>query len=840
MKTLLRFFISSCFILAATTSLQASHGLPLVNLTYTIGTTGVTISGSSDPATCGTGPYWMQAKVSCNPTSFLNTLPESCAHLNLQNWAGPGVSYNAFPWYSSLLNVPNYTAASGWPDQCALEAYNDIFIPYTDLCPGKVYYFAVRELVTSSSSIGNFGPVVSFTVPGVPVPEIPGSVVSNPATSPSNPSCGGGVLLSIIPPQGCAPKKTIPPGCTVCDTIVWRGPGGVVIAVNTLTVMVNPMTTSTYTVYWDTCNPSLKVGCGMPFVPTITVYVANTNALFSLPPTICSGTTLNLMAMYPAMMDSWSVTPTTSVTPSSSTSPFFNPTFDDPGTFVVTHQSMNGVCSSIFSNTIIVTPGIQSTILTSGGGCASSGGTGSATVAVTSSTTGLTYSWSPSGGTGASATGLTFNSTYTVTLSNGGCVITKTLQVTNNAGPSITSFSVDPPKCNGQTTGTISAIIASGNTPFSFTWTPGIAQHTQTITGIGAGTYSVFVLDNNGCFTSGTVSISQPAPLSLNTSSTIVLCAGNAAALTATANGGTPSYSYTWNPGNLPGPDTSVNPGSSIQYTCTAKDANGCLINHTTDVQVNPALTLASSVYSICIGNSIILTPTFISPGKGQPYQYIWSNGSTGASLTVPAGTSAGTTVYGVTVLDGCNPNANASFTVVTNANPIANIAADSLHGNAPLTVNFADLGSGGTAFNWNLGNTVFSTSQTTSTQYVTSGTYVVTYTVTNASGCKDYDTLTITVIDVVPQIVVPNVFTPNGDKVNDHFDIKAANLTHYECSVYNRWGRMVFSSSDVKNSWDGKINGTNAEEGTYFYVIKAGGVVGEDLKKQGYVSLFR
>lgn len=840
-KTIFRSSLLTVFFLISVEALHATHGLPIVNLTYTIGATGVTVAGFSDPATCGPpGPYWMQAKVSCNPTSFANSLPDACAETHLQNWAGPGVTYNAFPWYSSLLNVPNYTAAGGWVDQCALEAYHPIFIPYTDLCPGKVYYFAVRELVTSSNSVGPFSAVVSFTVPGTPVVDVPGFITANPPTSPSNPSCGGSVLLTLTPPAGCGPKKTIPPGCPVCDTIVWRGPGGVVIAVNTLTVLVNPTTTSTYTVSWDTCNPARKVGCGIPFIPTITVYVASANAMFGSPSTICAGTTLNLYSISATPVDLWTVSPTTSVTPNSSNTPFFNPTFDLPGNYVITHQSINGPCMDTYSTNITVTPGITTAIGTSAGGCGSLSNTGTATVAVTSASAGVTYSWAPTGGNGPSASGLLFNTTYSVTLSNGGCTITKTLQVTNNLAPVINSFSVTPPGCNGQANGQVAVNLSGGNQPFSYTWTPGISQHTQTVTGIGAGTYSVFVLDNNGCSTSGTVSVTQPTSLLLSAPGNATVCAGNSASLSATASGGTSPYTYVWNPGATSGSSVSVNPASTTQYTCTVTDAHGCTQSRTADVQVTLPFTASVAVQHLCAGDSVILSPVITSPGTGGPYTYLWGNSSTAPSITVHAAGTPGITLYSLNVSDGCNPTLTLTFTVVTNSSPVANIAADSLSGNAPLTVHFTDSGTGGGIFNWNLGNGTFSNTQQASTQYMNSGNYVVTYTVTNAEGCSDYDTLMIRVIDLAPQIIIPNVFTPNGDGVNELFEIKGINLNRYDCSVFNRWGRQVFHSTDVKDRWDGKINGNPAEEGTYFYVIKAAGTVGEEIKQQGYVSLFR
>lgn len=68
----------------------------------------------------------------------------------------------------------------------------------------------------------------------------------------------------------------------------------------------------------------------------------------------------------------------------------------------------------------------------------------------------------------------------------------------------------------------------------------------------------------------------------------------------------------------------------------------------------------------------------------------------------------------------------------------------------------------------------------------------------------------------------VPNVFTPNGDGVNDEFRVAYRSLREFHCWVYNRWGHLVYSWDDPAKGWDGTINGRPAAEGAYFYVIRA------------------
>lgn len=118
-------------------------------------------------------------------------------------------------------------------------------------------------------------------------------------------------------------------------------------------------------------------------------------------------------------------------------------------------------------------------------------------------------------------------------------------------------------------------------------------------------------------------------------------------------------------------------------------------------------------------------------------------------------------------------------------------------------------------------------------------GTYKVKIVASNAN-CSFTDSVTINAIEAAVQ--VPNVFTPNGDSYNDEFRIAYKSLLGFECWVYNRWGRKVFYWNDPQKGWDGKINGKDAAEGPYFYVIKATGYgldpKVKDLKVKSTITL--
>lgn len=88
---------------------------------------------------------------------------------------------------------------------------------------------------------------------------------------------------------------------------------------------------------------------------------------------------------------------------------------------------------------------------------------------------------------------------------------------------------------------------------------------------------------------------------------------------------------------------------------------------------------------------------------------------------------------------------------------------------------------------------------------------------------CKTYtDSFSANVTDCNCLIVIPNVFTPNGDGLNDNFyPVINCDLTAYQIYIFNRWGNLLFQSDDQFEVWDGKYNGENVPDGVYFYLMK-------------------
>lgn len=107
----------------------------------------------------------------------------------------------------------------------------------------------------------------------------------------------------------------------------------------------------------------------------------------------------------------------------------------------------------------------------------------------------------------------------------------------------------------------------------------------------------------------------------------------------------------------------------------------------------------------------------------------------------------------------------------------------------------------------------------------------------TSNSTCRS-DSVDITVKVKESLLVVPNVFTPNGDGKNDEFRVLYKSIIEFHCWVYNNWGRKVFEWSDPAKGWDGTINGRKAAVGAYYYIIRAKGSDGVVYKLSGDINL--
>lgn len=120
---------------------------------------------------------------------------------------------------------------------------------------------------------------------------------------------------------------------------------------------------------------------------------------------------------------------------------------------------------------------------------------------------------------------------------------------------------------------------------------------------------------------------------------------------------------------------------------------------------------------------------------------------------------------------------------------------------------------------------------------FTEAGNYNVRLLASNAS-CSFADSVAVKVVE--SQIEVPRVFTPNGDGTNDEFKVAYKSIVKFQCWVFNRWQKQLYSWTDPQKGWDGTINGKPARPGAYFYVIEAEGSDGEKYNLKGNINLLR
>jgi gliding motility-associated-like protein len=178
-----------------------------------------------------------------------------------------------------------------------------------------------------------------------------------------------------------------------------------------------------------------------------------------------------------------------------------------------------------------------------------------------------------------------------------------------------------------------------------------------------------------------------------------------------------------------------------------------------------------------------------------------------------------------------------------------ANFIANPYQGFMPLLVTFTNTSintpSNSVVYSWNFGNgtpiiTTTGPLLSPNTVYSNQGTYTVVLTATKGF-CVDTMTRII-IVDVVSDIKVPNVITPNGDGKNDIFYLDLLNVNEISMTIFDRWGLIIYESSDIgKISWDGKNkSGSLVSDGTYFYIITATGLDSKPHKLNGTISVFK
>ena len=408
---------------------------------------------------------------------------------------------------------------------------------------------------------------------------------------------------------------------------------------------------------------------------------------------------------------------------------------------------------------------------------------------------------------------------YVVTVTDdSGCYRIDTINIAN---PAPVTISLDTTQtsnlitCYMECNGTIAVSVNGGTLPYTYSWSHNNALDTSIVDSLCAGDYSLTVTDANGCTAQFDTAIISNGEILLSFDVTNPLCeyGSNDGNIIVTPSGGSGNYTYQWNTGSTA--DTLMNLGGGVFYV-TVTDSLGC--TKTDSVFLTPQILVvahADTDTTICPGDTIMIY------GYTNGERFSWSPTSNmldSLSLT-PLVYPNDTTIYYFTAMDSICYNWDS---VIINVYPPMNIDAGedvSIMRDQTTQLN-ATGGFTGCTYQWTpsdglsndtIPNPVASPEETT-TYYLI---------VTDEHGCTEIDSVKVTVI---PQLVIPNGITPNGDGINDVWVIdNIERFPNVEVEIYNRWGEQIFYSKGYPPSerWDGTYKGKKLPTGTYYYVIK-------------------
>lgn len=286
---------------------------------------------------------------------------------------------------------------------------------------------------------------------------------------------------------------------------------------------------------------------------------------------------------------------------------------------------------------------------------------------------------------------------------------------------------------------------------------------------------------------------------------TLILCKGKLAVLTATTSCIGP-FTYSWNPGGQTSASISVSPTINTSYIVSITGTNNCTSIDTFFVNVIPA-----PVFDLGPDTTSCACVNVSAATSGATY-YSWNTGSEYSSINVCVSGQ-----FWVTVSNGmCTVSDTINVTI--NPSPAVNLGPDITLTNTNSVV--LNAGNPLATYSWNTG----ATSQMITVS--TAGNYSVT--VTDANGCSAGDDVNVKLKGFLTAI--PEGFSPNGDGVNETFNITG--IEEYPKNVFeifNRWGDKVYDAQPYQNTWDGRstvglrIGGNELPVGTYFYILDLG-----------------
>lgn len=349
-------------------------------------------------------------------------------------------------------------------------------------------------------------------------------------------------------------------------------------------------------------------------------------------------------------------------------------------------------------------------------------------------------------------------------------------------------------------------------------------------------TYKVTFVDNQGCVNDKDILVDVRTTIHVKTIADSTVCTNDEIHLQTTADG---LYTYRWtdltrNSVISFNPDVYVIPTPPKQTYEVQVALGTCRGADTVSLKVvDPPKATAAPDTTVCFGVPLTLRATGGAYYRWSPAFYV-DNASSPVTIAHPVDT----TLFTVTVTDtlGCPKPVTASTLVRVVPKVHAFAGNDTIIMlNTPFQLN----ATGGVRYTWmppdGLNNrSIYNP--------VTTYNHDITYTVTayTQEGCSGTDNIFVRFIKG-PDIYIPNAFSPNGDGLNDIFRPLPVGIVTMEFfRVFDRWGKLVYSTTAYLQGWDGTVNGQTAGIGTYVWVVQGKDINNNTVQRKGTVTLVR
>jgi gliding motility-associated-like protein len=383
--------------------------------------------------------------------------------------------------------------------------------------------------------------------------------------------------------------------------------------------------------------------------------------------------------------------------------------------------------------------------------------------------------------------------------------------------------------------GTATVVANGGNGPFTYAWSPS-GGNADVATGLASGDYTVTVTDASLCeaSTSVTVGVSDGPVIAVESTVDASCNGGSNGSAEISVTGGTGNYTYSWGPSG--GSAAAATDLSSGDYTVTVEDEAGCIATENITIGEPDALSVtADIVNTTCSGDdgSISLTVT----GGTANYSYEWQpNGETTSTITGNAGS------YNVTVTDANNCEITEAYTIGLTDNLQATVDPEitTIEGGESVDVVVTiDPDVANVTYTWtpteglscsDCPNPTASPSETTTYEVV----------VIADNGCNDTAQVTIIVTTPCGDIFMPTIFSPNADGLNDELCLLGNCITELDLKIYDRWGELVFETTDPSICWDGSFRGKPMNSAVFVYKLLVRTTDGQEVEESGNVNLVR